>query len=1195
MNIEQLLNKIDELAKPYLNQAKRKELITALAEQELEVVKRIANDDFFFNEVHLHSEYSLLDGVSPVDKYIEQAVKLGHKAMAVSDHGVTHGWYKLRGAADKGIKPLFGCEIYLHHKDRMHHMLLLAENTTGYRNILHIVSEGHMNKSNTSSPKPNVSKEILEQYNEGIIATSSCLGGVVGKGVMSADAYEDIKEDIQYWTSVFKGRFYIEVQDYDVENEDNLEDFMIEFLEKQRRANDTAYRIAEDLNLPLVATNDVHYPSKGDHEVQDILLCIHNKDKLDNPERFRFQSHLHYMKDKWEMLWRFRKHPSAVFNTQEIADRCNIEYQDNYLLPTYPYLPKDKSQLEYFKEKVQEGIKEFYSKKKNYRPLLQKFGCSKEELWNMIQERASFEISVFENMGFEGYMMIVAWVSELAKENKILVGPGRGSAAGSIVALALDITAVCPLRYDLLFERFLNPDRIEMPDIDVDFQYELRSKLIELVADELGHDKVSQIITFGRMKARAAIREVGRVMGMPLNIVDRIAKLVPFGADLTEALEVVPDMRKEYETKAQIKTLLDYALMIEGKPKNYSVHAAGVILSSDSIPNHTAFQKSKTALLPVTQAEMNDIDGYRLVKQDFLGLRMLSVIKFACDLILERTGVDIDPYDIPKDDPKTYELLASGKSVACFQLESKGMRQLLEDIQVEDIEDVIDCIALYRPGVLKVGMHNTYVKNKFNPEGIEYLHSSLEPILSPSRGIMIYQEQAMIIANKVAGFSMADADKLRKAIGKKKEDLMAKLKVQFVEGCQTVSGISKEKADEIWHLIEVMASYSFNKSHSVAYGFISVDTAYLKANYPLEYMTSAIAKAAEAKSPKLPLYIEEAKEMGLEVTPPDINLSDVDFSISNDKIVFGLRAIRDVGKASQLIMDERENNGPFKSVIDFRRRCKVNKKVFTALVRAGAFDNMGVHRNQLLACLDELLEIKPTKKSKKKQENAEMLQLALDMFENNDEDKKEEKEEFSYPDVEEPTKNEIAEAELDMLGIYVTHHPLSDSKVEMDKIVTVHADEVDTLEEDQLVIIGGLIKEKKQFVTKKKQEEMGKYTIDDMTGDIDVISFPRQYANMKNFGEKDVVLIKGRVNYNEKFTQTQNNDDDENKDADYEIQIVAEEMVFFNSDARHKIGIPNATESNIQEQEEQPVNVNTNGQSLSQYLESIGNPKVVIV
>lgn len=1194
-----------------LSSVQKLELFRWISEQPEEMVRFLSSDDFQYCETHLHTEKTLLDGVGSVKDYLKQARHLGHPALAVTDFTVTHNWFSLRSVEEpikdeennilaEGIRPMFGCEIVVDFKEETGNLILIAENTTGYRNILHIVTESHTTKANPMVAEANVSEDILSKYSEGVIALTSGMEGILGTPIRRNAPYTEVKEIAERFNSIFEGRFYLEIQDFRSDDEDELEDFQLEYIEKQIRMNDTVVRLANELGLPLIATSDVHYPKKGEHLKQDILIAIGKKDKLDNPDRLRSSSNVLYMKDKWEMLHRFKKTPEAVFNSWEIAKRCHVEYQQDYLLPDYPYLPEGVTPIEFFKKSVRDGVKAYYSVPEHFDVLLDKFECTDEQLWELIWERAKFEVSVLENMGFEGYMQIVSWINELARENNILIGPGRGSAAGSIVALALGITLVCPLRFDLLFERFLNPDRIEMPDIDMDYQYERRGELIELVANELGHDKVAQIVTFGKMKARAALRDVGRVLATPMPLVDKLAKLIPFGKNIKTAIEVVPEFKSEYDRNPEAKRLIDYALLVENTPKNYSVHAAGIILSKDSIPNHASFQIGKKSILPVIQAEMSDVDGIRLVKQDFLGLRTLSVESMCINFVKNRHGIVIDPYRIPKDDKKTYELLASGNSIACFQLESSGMRQLLQDMQVDKLEDIIDCIALYRPGVLSVGMHNEYVKNKFNPNGIKYIHPLMEKVLAPTRGIMIYQEQAMLLANQLAGFSMAEADKLRKAIGKKKEDLMAKLKVQFVNGCLQTSQIPQQTAEEIWHLIEVMASYSFNKSHSVAYAFISVDTAYLKANYPIEYMCSAIAFAAKAKSPKVPLYIEEAKRMGIKVFAPDINLSEVDFDIKNEGIVFGLRAIRNVGAASALITAERKANGPFKSIVDFRKRVNVNKSVLESLIKAGCFDSLGVNRFSLAARLEDLAGIKPdTKKS-----NVNQLSLLLPDFTELEQSR------IDFPDIEGPTKDQIADMEDEMFGIYITHHPLASHKEALDELVSVSAEELEACPEGALVTVGGLIKEKLTFLTKKKQEEMARFTIDDLTGHFEVISFPKQYVNMKEFNEKDLVLIKGRVQYNEKFSANQNDDDETTEtDKEYEIQIVAEEMIIFSSEkkeylkrlvfAQDKVNLveeeASVAATVLPEREEETDERDDTLVSFSEYLQRLGNPNVKII
>lgn len=1176
----------------------KNDLIQWISEQNDSTLEFLNSDGFVYNELNVHTEKSLLEGVGSVTDYHMQAVKLGHKAIAVNDLHVTHSWYNLRSVA-KPIKtksgevladpilPVFGCIVNFSHEGVISRLNLLAENTKGYKNLLKLVSKAHTGQSD-SDKEPTVSLELLKTHSHGLIALTACQKGLVGTLEAKGSSYEEIRSSVQVLANLFKDSFYLELQDFSVENDDILEDFEIEFINRQNRVNNTTVRIANELNIPLVASNDCFYPEKGGHEVQDYLITIREKDKLSNPDRLRFASKLYYMKDRWEMLYRFRKVPQAVSNTWAIALRCqNIQFQEDYLLPKYPYLPEGESQQDFFRNAVHEGVQKVYSKPSFSQPLLDKFGWTTAEMWAHLLDRAEFEVNVLLNMGFEGYMLIVSWINELARENKIIVGPGRGSAAGSIIALALGITTVCPIRFELLFERFLNPDRIEMPDIDTDYQYERRTELIRLVQEKLGYENVAQIVTFGKMKARAALRDMNRILSNDLTLVDKLAKLVPFGEDLTSAMKVA-EFRKIYDSNPLAKRIVDGALKIENRPKNYSVHAAGVILSREPINEHASFQVGKKAICSVIQAEMKAVDGLRLVKQDFLGLRNLSVIGLTAELVKSRTGIILDPEDLPIDDPKTYQLLSEGNSVACFQLESAGMRQLLKDMKIESIDDVVDCIALFRPGVLSVGMHTEYVKNKFNPNSIRYIDNSLAPILSKTRGILIYQEQAMQITNRLAGFTMAEADTVRKAIGKKDLAIMEKMKEKFISGCKTTSNLDVKTSSEIWHLIEVMASYSFNKSHSVAYAFISVGTAYLKANFPIEYMTAAISMASQGKSPKTPLYIEEAKRMGIKVVAPDINLSETDFSIKDESIIFGLRAIRDVGKAGAAIVEERTANGPFKSIVDFRKRTKVNKKVITALIKAGCFDTLGENRFTLEMNLAEILAISP----KDSKANKDQMSFLPD-FDSVEVDAHS----FSRKAAP-PTMEQIAEIENEMCGIYITFHPMSPYKEKIYETVDWTAEELLNAPDNSKVKVGGMIKEKK-VVTTKKGDEMCILTIDDLTDEFSVVIFPMQYKKLKHLKEKEVVIINGTVQYREKFNggSSQNSEEDldvhididedgeEVKEIEYEVQIIADQV----------IDIKKASESFVVVEDYISEKQVSGEMNLSDYLTAKGNPFVRLV
>lgn len=1322
-NFKQLLTSVNTLSSTQKN-----ELYQAFNTWSDEVKEIVSKDTFTFTECHLHTEFSLLDGVDNVKSYFAKAKEFGYPALAITDHRVTHGWYPWRDASGFDLKPIFGCEVEVEspledsepeynkkgelvvkHGDP-EHLVLLAKNNVGYANILKIVAWSSLENFYR---KPLAKREIIEEYSEGIIASSACLGGIINKTIirgqknkklilkseifaceqnitelktklanLSLDREKNLEADVQdedtnssnqemetflneqiaetesllnekllefdtlnsklnemvkfteeeivameeemlekayFWKSIFGENFYLEVQDFN--NPDACSNKELEFIYMQNLANSIVYKISEKTGIPLIATNDVHYVNKGEHVEQDILIAINTGKTLNDPELFTLPSHEHYMKDKWTMLWKFKDHPEAVLNTMTIADACEVTYETEYQLPKHPHLPEGVTEREFFVQKTWDGVKSFYAKPENYVPLLEKFNCSKAELWKTIKDRTQYEIDVIAGMGFEGYILIVSRCVDIPKEHGWLVGPGRGSAAGSIVALGNGITNVCPLRYDLIFERFLNPDRIEMPDIDVDYQYEHREEVIKLITEEIGADKTAQILTRGTMKARGAIRAVGKVLDIPLKTVDKIAKLIPFGFNLKKALEESIAFKKVYDENQMItadfstQDLIDISIKVENKPKSYSVHAAGVILSGKPVVSAAALQKGKA--LPVIQAEMSAVDGLRLVKQDFLGLRNLTIIALCIESIKQRHGIEIDPYNIPRDDKATFEMLSRGESVACFQLESVGMRQLLVDMNIEKIEDIVDCIALYRPGVLSVGMHTEYVLNKHNPSHTTYIHPSLEPILAPSRGILIYQEQAMMIANKVAGFSMAEADKLRKAIGKKKFEIMEGLKIKFVEGCWNVTGIEKEVAESIWHLIEVMAGYSFNKSHSVGYAFVSNDTAYLKCHYPIEYMTGALTVVASGKSPKLPLYIQETKRLGINIVSPDINLSEEWFSIKEvdgkDSIIFGLAAVKEVGKNAKIIVDERNANGDFKDVIDFRIRCpKVDKTALVSLIKGGCFDFTGINRNAILDKIDEILKIKPKKPKKSaKSKKSKVEQIPLPDFDSLNEiilkDSPLSEIAISFGDIAEPTKEEISYIEEELFSTYISYHPLEGVKSLMDTKITHSAENLEEtdLREGQTVIMGGLVKERKAIITKNGQD-MAFYSIDDMTGIINCVAFPNDFEKFKDIPEKSIVLIKGKTQFKEKFKPSNNdskdNEDDAVEEVEYEVQIIVQDMVIFNQNVENNFSKqqPKNEQYNVPKSdsfyEEVPVAATLDKIiTLQDYLNSFNNPQLKVL
>jgi DNA polymerase-3 subunit alpha len=1149
---EECLKKLEEIlkAKSGLSEAHIKDIMTCAKVWPDKQLDRIASDMFKYAELHVHSDRSTLDGLGTVIDHALVAASYGHPGLAITDHGKTSGWsdYMFSKKIPSDFKKIYGCEVYVNlgtsdkPSNKYVHLLLLAKNNLGRKNVLRLVSKASIGGINVRAKATIPMDAFTTESLKGVIVTSACLGGPIAHIFTEESEKEDfdaekcylqMKEEALRWKSMSE-HFYLEVQNYEADNAEDFNSFRedeVAFANQQLAYNEFLYRISAETGIPVVATNDCHYQKPEDAEIQDILLCISTKKSLADPDRLRFQSRKHYIKTKWYMLWLFRQHPEAVCNTEEILNLINYEEEKHgYFLPLYPLTDTKEEQIAIFHELVSKGLREFYGKPENLKPLIEKFG-SREKALNTIKERADFEKEVLLNMGFEGYMLLVSWCIEIARENNVLVGHGRGSAAGSIVALALKITDLCPLRYDLIFERFLNPDRISMPDIDVDYQYEHRAHVIELIQQKIGADKMAQIVTFGRMKAKAAIRNAGKVLDIPLTTVDKIAKMIPMGPKVTIASAIEESSALQTEIKnPQIAKLIEVAKSIEGRIKNTSVHAAGVILSSVPITDVCALENGKGAILPVVQAEMSNVDYLGLVKQDFLGLRTLSVIAAAIDFINKRHNVNLRYEDIPRDDAKTYKLLAAGETTACFQLESAGMQQLMRDIHIETVTDVIDCIALFRPGVLKVGMHKEYVKNKYNPQNISYIHPLMEKVLAPSRGILIYQEQAMQLSNHLAGFTMAEADTLRKAIGKKNLELMAELKEKFVVGCKKTNNIDSQTATKIWELIEVMSGYSFNKSHSAAYAMTSIDTAYLKANYPIEFMTAAISKAAEGKSPKLATYLEEARRMGIPVLAPDINKSETWFSISeNNEIVFGLQAIKDVGKCADQIVEERLLNGPFTDIVDFRKRCQfANKKTLVSLVKVGAFDKLGYNRNVLLAVLDDVLKIKPkvTKKNPEPHFNEEYNIL--------------------YPEIEAPSKKEILNLEMELCSIFITDHPFSEflPYVESNIINGGKGNRVEDFHSGEMmdeswVYFGAYVLNEKITKT-KKGDEMAILTLDDISAQVDAVIFPAVYEKVKDLvTEGESFMFKGKLQYKEDFFSKSSDEDDADEgSADMIPQII---------------------------------------------------------
>jgi DNA polymerase-3 subunit alpha len=1027
-----------------------------------------------FVHLHLHSEYSLLDGACRIDDLVDELERLEMPACAITDHGNMYGIIKFyKKAKAKGIKPIIGCEIYVspgdmtekNPQEENHHLVLLAMDNTGYKNLTRIVSIAYLNGFYY---KPRADKSLLEKYNEGIIALSSCIQGEISKLILKGDI-NGAKSVIDWYRNVFKDRFYLELQDHGMEEE--------------ARVNEVMKRLAGEMNVPLVVTNDVHYLRKEDALYHDILLGVQTNKKIDDPDKMRFPTNEFYFKTREEIEGLFRDVPEAIENTLEIADRCNLELTfGKYHIPDYP-IPEGETVVSYFRKLVEEGFRKRYGD-----------NPSKEA-----RERLEKELSVIEMMGFPGYFLIVWDVVHFAKTHNIMVGPGRGSAAGSMVSYCLGITDVEPLGMGLLFERFLNPERISMPDIDIDFADEKRQEIIRYVTEKYGSDKVCQIITFGTMAARAAVRDVGRVLNIPYSDVDRLAKLIPFGSSISEALESSAELREIYEHEEWARNILNFAKMLEGMPRHASTHAAGVVISKFPLMDLVPLQRGPEGDV-MTQFEMGDLEELGLLKMDFLGLRTLTLLENTIKIIKDTTGEDIQLNKIPMDDRETYKLLQEGETVGVFQLESSGMRNLLRDMKPESFEDISSVLALYRPGPLGSGMVSDFVRRKRGEEPIEYPHPILEPILRDTYGVIVYQEQVMQIANVMAGFTLGEADLLRRAMGKKLPEVLAQQRSRFLTGALE-RGISEEVANRVFDLMEYFAGYGFNKSHTVAYGLLAYQSAYLKAHYPLAYMT-ALLMSVEGNTAKIARYVQEARRMGIRILPPDINESNVHFTPVGNSIRFGLAAIKNVGEgAVEAILEVRQKGGKFRSLEDFLNRIdtkRINKKVIESLIKAGAFDSLGRSRAELLAMFEQYQEKKTREKGKKK-----------NLFES---------EEFKaepIPVIEEFPIEEILAMEKDLIGLYISDNPLLHYIEDLKERVSCNIEDIEDLEDEAMVTIGGVVSGVKLVDT--KNGKMGFLQLEDLSGSIEVVVFPKTLKEIKKDIENstNIFVVEGKINKKE--------------------------------------------------------------------------------
>jgi len=1041
-----------------------------------------------FCHLHVHSDYSLLDGAAKVDRLAKRAADLGMSALALTDHGNLFGAVDFYRAATKhGVKPIVGVEAYIapgRRQDRVrdpvaaYHVTLLAKNNTGYQNLLELITRANMDGFYYY---PRIDKDLLEKHHDGLIAMSGCLKGEVNFHIR-AENRRKAMETADWYRGLFGEDYFLEV--------------MKNGIDIQEQCNATLVEIARELRIPLVATNDVHYLEPGDALAQECLLCLHTGKTLADKDRMRMSTQAFYFREPEEMWSLFADLPEAADNTNLIASRCNLEITfGEHHLPHFD--PPDGSDPEtFFHELCDEGLKLRY-----------------DEVTEEVTARLAKEMEIIESMGFVSYFLICWDFIRFARENQVPVGPGRGSAAGSIIAYALGITDVDPLKYDLLFERFLNSERVSMPDIDIDFCRDGREKVIRYVHDKYGGDEhVCQIITFGTMAARAVLRDVGRVLDIPLQQVDMIAKKIPAvpGTKLGESIERDPDLKELREKDPDIRRLFDISLRLEGLNRHSSTHAAGVVIGDRPLRNYVALHRQGDDV--TTQYTMADLERIGLLKMDFLGLKTLTVIDKALKLVERTTGRKIDPRtDIPDDDPETYAMLARGEALGIFQLESEGMRELLKKMKPDCFEDIIAILALYRPGPLGSGMVDSFVQRKHGREEVTYPHEVLEPILCDTYGTLVYQEQIMLIANRMSGFTMNEADSLRKAMGKKSEKLMAKFRPRFVEGAEA-NGVPRKVSETIWEQMLHFAKYCFNKSHTTAYAVVTNETAWLKAHYPVEFM-AALMTCDMGNTDKVVRYLGECRRMGIEVLSPDINVSGAEFTAEERKIRFGLGAVKGVGLgaiASMVAARDEDLGGRFKSLFEFAENVDlhlVNRTAVEALIKAGSFDSVSPRRSSMIEALGAAL-----KAGSSAQHDRDAGQMGL--FGVGEAAQLPEAEE-ELPDVPDWPETQVLAFEKETLGFYVTSHPLARYEEIVRAFSTSSTAGLKDLKDSQKVVMGGMlgeVQEKFPRSGRNMTRKMAVLTFEDFDGAVHGVIFSDQYAKYGEFVEDDaLVFLEGTV------------------------------------------------------------------------------------
>lgn len=1049
-----------------------------------------------FVHLHTHSEYSLLDGASKIPELVQYVKDLGMGSVALTDHGNMYAAVKFfLECKSQGIKPILGCELYLaprsrHDKETKqdrspYHLTVLAKNEEGYRNLIKLASIASLEGFYS---KPRVDKEILQKYNKGLVVLSGCIGGEICSLILSNDM-KKAKEAAVFYKELWGDDFYLEIMD--------------QSLAGQKAVNPRLIEMSKELGIKLAATNDAHYLKKEDAFAQDVLLCVGTGSFLDQQDRLKFETQEFYVKSQDEMESLFLDVPEAVSNTLEVDEKCNFILETGKLhLPNFSVPPNETPET-FLEKLVWKGIR------KKYGVAVEQLNDEKIMVPPEINDRVKYELYTIEKMGYAPYFLIVQDFINHAKSQGIQVGPGRGSAAGSIVSYALNITNVDPLKYGLIFERFLNMERISMPDIDIDFCFERRQEVIDYVNKKYGSDHVAQIVTFGTMAARGSLRDVGRVQRIPLFEVDKIAKMIPFGPNMTidEGLKLNKELKDLYDKDEKIKMLIDTAKKLEGLSRHASVHAAGVVISERPLTDQVPIQRLDENAV-VTQYQMTDLEKIGLLKMDFLGLRNLTMIANAVQMIREKNGIDLLIDKIPLDDYKTFSLLRSGDAIGVFQLESRGMRALMKDLEPDNFDEIIALLALYRPGPLESGMVEDYVKRKHKKIPVHYELPELEPILKETYGVILYQEQVMEIASKVAGFSMGQADVLRAAMGKKKLKEMAEQKERFIEGA-VKRGVSKNKAAELFNLCAKFAGYGFNKSHSTAYSMISYQTAYLKANYPKEFM-AALLTSVMGNTDKTTLYIGESQRMGIKVLAPDINQSQKTFTVVEDGIRFGMTAIKNVGiGAIDSILDARAKGGNFKSLMDFCMRIDprtCNKKVLESLIKSGTMDSLGKSRPHLLAVYEKTLGAASTRQKEQASGQVFMFDIKPQSLGQPLLD--------DYSDIEPVVlaPDELLRMEKELLGLYISNHPLENVKDSLEGQVSIRIADLQEKHEGDAVKIGGLLTSIRRINT-KKGDLMVVCSIEDLSGLITLVVFPKAYEKYAQLLNEDaVVIIKGKMN-----------------------------------------------------------------------------------